>query len=211
MTVTTSKTTYVYIDGFNLYYGALRKTKYKWLDLEKFCQALLPNDNIASIKYFTAKVSGLPRDPGEPIRQQLYLRAIQTSAKVSVVYGHFLTHQVYMPVSGSNPTRWEKVTKTEEKGSDVNLATHLLYDGFKKLYDVAVIISNDSDLREPVRLVRKELGFPVGIVNPHEIHSKELQEHATFVRRVRTTYLATSQLPETLKDARGTFRKPKEW
>jgi hypothetical protein len=50
--------TYVYIDGFNLYYGALRKTRYKWLDLAKFCQTILPNDYIVAIKYFTAKVSG---------------------------------------------------------------------------------------------------------------------------------------------------------
>ena len=211
MTAITAKSTCVYIDGFNLYYGALRKSKYKWLDLEKFCQALLPSDNIVTIKYFTAKVSGRRGDHGEPIRQQLYLRAIQTSAKVHVIYGHFLTHDVPMPVSGSNPMKWETVIKTEEKGSDVNLATHLLFDGFRKLYDMAVVISNDSDLREPIRIVRRELGLPVGIINPHQTHSKELQEHATFVRRIRERHLASSQFPLNLSDTNGTFGKPKEW
>lgn len=206
-----SRITYVYVDGFNLYYGAIRGTRYKWLDLVKFCQALLPSDNIGAIKYFTAKVSGRRGDPGEPIRQQLYLRALGTLPSVSVIYGQFLTHSIPLPVSGSNPIKWVKVDKTEEKGSDVNLASHLLHDGFKNLYNTAVIISNDSDLREPVRMVREVLGLPVGIINPHQSHSKELQEYATFVRRIRERHLAASQFPSTLVDAQGRFGKPKGW
>lgn len=205
------QTTYVYVDGFNLYYGAVRGTRYKWLDIAKLCQILLPSDNIGSIKYFTAKVSALPGDPGQPIRQQLYLRALGTIPNVSIVYGHFLTHSVPMPIAGSNPAKWVKVRKTEEKGSDVNLATYLLHDGFKGLYDTAVIISNDSDLREPVRVVRQVLNLPVGIINPHETHSKELQQYATFVRRIRRSHLAASQLLPTLFDTQGKFNKPAEW
>jgi len=201
----------VYVDGFNLYYGALRGTRYKWLDLAKFCQSLLPADNIGAIKYFTAKVSGRRGDPGQPIRQQLYLRALGTLPNVSVIYGQFLTHSIPLPISGSNPIKWVKVDKTEEKGSDVNLASHLLLDGFKKLYNTAVIISNDSDLREPVRMVREVLGLPAGIINPHESHSKELQEYATFVRRVRERHSAASQFHSTLVDAQGRFSKPKSW
>jgi len=125
------------VDGFNLYYGALRRTNYKWLDLAKLCRALLPHDHVSGIKYFTAKVSGDPRNPESPIRQQLYLRALSTLPQVSIVYGQFLTHSVPMLVSNSNPRKWVKVDKTEEKGSDVNLATYLLHDGFMKLYDVA--------------------------------------------------------------------------
>ena len=60
------------------------------------------------------------------------------------------------------------VMKTEEKGSDVNLATHLLNDGYKKAYDIAVLITNDSDLIEPVRIIREELKLPVGIINPQK-------------------------------------------
>ena len=204
-------TTYVYVDGFNLYYGSLRKTKYKWLDLAKFCRTMLPNDNVAAIKYFTAKVSGNRRNPDSPIRQQIYLRALDTLPKVSVVFGHFLTHSVMMPESNSNPLRWFRVEKTEEKGSDVNLAAHILRDGFKGLYEMAVVISNDSDLREPVRIVRQDLNLPVGIINPHQIHSRELQEFATFRKRIREVDLVSSQFPETLQDAKGTFRKPRGW
>jgi hypothetical protein len=50
-------TTNVYIDGFNLYYGALRNRPYRWLNLERLCQLLLPKNTIGEIKYFTALVS----------------------------------------------------------------------------------------------------------------------------------------------------------
>lgn len=56
--------------------------------------------------------------------------------------------------------------RTDEKGTDVNLAAHLLHDGFKNLFDLAVIVSNDSDLREPVRMVKEVLKRPIGILNP---------------------------------------------
>ena len=97
------KKTYVYIDGFNLYYGSIKKTSYRWLDLDKFCHAILPNDNIHSIKYFTAKVSGRPGDWDAPIHQELYLRALRTIPHLEIIYGHFLTHSVPMTISGSNP------------------------------------------------------------------------------------------------------------
>ena len=125
--------TNVYIDGFNLYYGALRKTPHRWVNLEKLCQLLLPKNTIQEIKYFTAVVSARPNDPDQPVRQQLYLRAIQTLPIVSVHLGHFLTHEIMMPrvVPPGQPQEYVRVIKTEEKGSDVNLAAHLLADGFK--------------------------------------------------------------------------------
>ena len=70
--------TSVYIDGFNLYYGALKGTPFKWLDLRALCQAYLPNNDIDHIKYFTARISARPNDPLQPARQQAYLRALST-------------------------------------------------------------------------------------------------------------------------------------
>ena len=63
--------------------------------------------------------------------------------------------------------RTVEVIKTQEKGSDVNLATFLLLDAFRQESDIAVVISNDSDLKEPIRVLIEELGVPVGLVNPH--------------------------------------------
>lgn len=130
--------TFVYVDGFNLYYGALRNTPYRWLNLDTLCQFLLPHNTINEIKYFTALVSARPADVAKPVRQQLYLRALATVPKISVHLGHFLTHPVRMPlvVPLGQPQQYVQVIKTEEKGSDVNLATHLLHDAHMKRFDI---------------------------------------------------------------------------
>lgn len=74
-----------------------------------------------------------------------------------------------MQVAGQNPRTptYVRVLKTEEKGSDVNLASHLVNDAHNRDFEVAIVISNDSDLVEPVRIVTQELGLQVGILNPH--------------------------------------------
>jgi hypothetical protein len=86
--------TSVYIDAFNLYFGALKGTPHRWLDLRAMCQAYLPSNDIRSIKYFTAKVSARPDDLQQPVRQQVYLRAVATIAGVEIIYGHYLSHVV---------------------------------------------------------------------------------------------------------------------
>ena len=203
--------TNVYVDGFNLYYGAVKNTPYRWLNLSALCRHMLPNDTVQSIKYFTAKVSARPHDPQQPMRQQVYLRALATLPDVSVIYGHFLTHSCRMVLTNSNPVQKVWVDKTEEKGSDVDLATHLLRDGFKGVFDTAVLITNDSDLLEPVRIIRQELKFPVGILNPHQHHSCALKPQATFMKRIRQSDLAACQFANTLVDQHGSFHKPPTW
>lgn len=172
---------------------------------------MLPNDRIESIQYFTARVSARPHNPSAPLDQQVYLRALRTIPNLTITFGHFLTHAVPMMLTGVNPPKRVFVDKTEEKGSDVNLAAHLLRDAFTKRFDVAVLVTNDSDLAEPVRIVRQELGLPVGILNPHQYHSKILQGLATFVKRIRQGDLIASQFPPSLTDAKGTFTKPASW
>ncbi len=186
----------VYIDGFNLYYGALKGTPYKWLDLLKLCRALLPADSIQSIRYFTARVSALPANPTAAHDQGLYIRALKTIPNLTIKYGHFLTHSVRMHLSNVTPPKAVWVDKTEEKGSDVNLAAHLLLDAFLKRFELAVIISNDSDLAEPLRIVTQELKLQVSIINPHQHHSKVLQQYATFVKRIRQNVLIQRKLLE---------------
>lgn len=201
----------VYVDGFNLYYGALKKTPYKWLDLATLCQRLLPADTIQQICYYTARVSARPHNATAPVDQQVYLRALRTIPNLTITYGHFLTHSVRMVLSGVSPTQRVWVDKTEEKGSDVNLAAHLVRDAFLKRFEVGVLITNDSDLAEPVRIVSGELGLPVGILNPHQYHSQELKRLATFVKRIRQSDLLASQFPATLTDRKGAFHKPASW
>jgi len=104
-----------------------------------------------------------------------------------------------------------EVMDTKEKGSDVSLATYLLVDGFKKDYQMAVVISADSDLVEPIKLTINQLGLPVGILHPYRTHSAELSQVATFYRPIRQRALKASQFPPILKDAKGTITKPTTW
>ena len=115
----------VYVDGFNLYYGALRaRPAFRWLDLLALSQIIRPSDTIDAVRYFTARVKG-DQDPTAPGRQKLYLKAISTLPAVTIHLGQFRTHPVRMPLANAalGQTRTAQVLKTEEKGSDVNLAT----------------------------------------------------------------------------------------
>jgi uncharacterized LabA/DUF88 family protein len=205
--------TYVYIDAFNLYFGCVKGTPYKWLDLSKLCRILLTQHEIERIKYFTAHVKSLPNSPDAPQRQQVYLRALATLPNLEVIYGHFLSHNVRMPLAnpGLGQPKTVEVIKTEEKGSDVNLAIHLLHDAYQNRYESAVIVSGDSDLLTALQIVKNELRKPVGVLNPQQRPSRMLQRHATFYKHIRPGVLSASQFPKTLEDEHGTFSKPTEW
>lgn len=206
--------TNVYVDGFNLYFRCLRGTPCKWLDISKMCQLLLPHSTINEIKYFTANVKPRPTDPGQPQRQQIYLRALETIPNLSIIRGSFTTNPVRMLKVGCSPDRSDSyvdVIKTEEKGSDVNLATHLVYDACKRSFDCAVVISKDSDLLEPIRIVRQELKLTVGLLNPGKKRSHTLVTQVDFIKEIRRGVLSASQFPDELQDSVGIFRKPATW
>lgn len=204
--------TIVYIDGFNLYYGALKdEPALRWLDVTTLCARLLPNDEIVKVRYFTARISARADDPDAPLRQQVYIRALQTlSPVVSIHYGHYLTTVTRAAVV-SPPPRTIEVWKTEEKGSDVNLATYLLLDAFDGRMDAAVLMSNDSDLLMPMKVARLRFGLTVGLLNPHPHPSRALVPLASFVKQVRRGPLAASQFPDTLQDQKGEIRRPDSW
>ncbi|MEK7610314.1 MAG: NYN domain-containing protein [Patescibacteria group bacterium] len=201
----------VYIDGFNLYYGALQKTPYKWLDVAKLSSFLLRGHEIAKIKYFTApmRIRDGDTDPDKPIRQQMYLRALKTLPNVEIVEGFFLSHIVSMRRADGHGNI--KVVKTEEKGTDVKIAAHLLHDGHLGLYEMAVIISNDSDLAEPIRMVTQDLHLPVLVISPFKTNTMELARVATHRRHIRRGVLGVSQFPSKLADSIGIFTKPWAW
>jgi hypothetical protein len=193
------KRTYVYVDGFNLYYRALRKTKFKWLNLEALVGGLLDTDNrIDRIRYFTAPVSG-KFDPGVPIRQQRY----------------FLTKPKMRPLvspAPGGPTHVE-IWNTEEKGSDVNLATYLIHDAWRDLFDVAVVLSQDTDLNEPVRIVRDEIKKSIGVIILDGKAPGRLASLGSFVRHITPADLAASQFPDRVPFGnRGkAAERPPEW
>jgi uncharacterized LabA/DUF88 family protein len=112
--------------------------------------------------------------------------------------------------------QFAEVLREEEKGSDVNLAAHLMHDAHRGAFDVAVVISNDSDLATPIELVTRDLHLPVGVANPHALNpasrpSNQLRRVASFRKDVRAGVLQNSQFASVLTDADGTFHKPVGW
>lgn len=209
--------TYVYVDGFNLYYRALKGTRYKWLDLRKLTEGVLdPANQVEKIRYYTARVSstrvGSVADGDAPKRQNAYLSAIKTIHGVSIHYGRFLPKVVTRPVVGSLPNHptFVRVHDTEEKGSDVNLASHLLRDGFMDQYDVAIVLSKDTDLLEPIRIVRQDLRKPVGLICPDGQVPGSFKNVVSFVRHITLRRLAAAQMSNPVTDKKGQqiFRPP---
>lgn len=219
--------TIVYIDGFNLYYRALKETVYKWLDLGALFQELLPRNDIIGIKYFTANISAHV-DPEAPQRQQVYLDALGTIPHLTIHKGNFMTSEKFAAVvSGASgapyfrprsshceidpPPVLVKILKVEEKASDVNLATHLVFDGCRERYEAAVVATNDTDLVEPIKVVTSELGLPVGVACPAATIADSLKEVSTFHRHIRPTHLARAQFPDPLTTPTGVLTKPLGW
>ena len=207
--------TNLYVDGFNLYNRAVKHTPFKWLDLRKLAQTLFPDDQIHRIFFFTALVRSRPSDPTQTERQASYLRALSTLPGLEIHFGEFRERIKYRPLARPKPgdPAYVRIRDTEEKGSDVNLATRLLVDGFTGDYQQAVVISNDSDLAAPIRYVSHDLGLRVVVVNPDARTSthNDLVQSATYVRRLWKSHLRKSQLPPTLTDVHGVITKPSAW
>jgi hypothetical protein len=215
--------TIVYIDGFNLYYRALKGTSYKWLDIEAMSRVAMPSScTIERVNYYTAHISGRV-DPHAPRRQHAYLRAISTLPTVVVHYGNFLISQKWaglvqppdfrpattLPLGAAPQVAY--VWKTEEKGSDVNLGVHLVRDAFKGAFDLAAVLTNDTDLVEPIRIVTEELGLPVTLLAPTAKPSTSLAKVASSVRHIQP-YIGPCQLPSMIPLAgKKAITKPAEW
>jgi hypothetical protein len=205
-----------YVDAFNLYYGCLKGTPHKWLDLRKLFTLAFPANQINHIHYFTAKVTARPSDPQQPIRQETYLRALLTLPNLTIHYGQYLASQPWMMLVNPPPGGPDRVRvhKSEEKGSDVNMACQLLVDAFDSAFDVAVVVSNDSDLATPIRIVRKKFNRPVLALLPctkGRPSSVELRKVASKGVMVDAAHLPLAQSPPNLTDAKGTFHKPASW
>jgi uncharacterized LabA/DUF88 family protein len=177
-----------------------------------FKMVLQPHHEILRIKYFTALVNPTAHDPKKHLRQQTFIRALEAHIpEIEVFLGHFLSHPVSAPlVEPTGDQRNALVIRTEEKGSDVNLAVHLLNDAWLGLYECAVVVSNDSDLAEALRLVKTQHKKRIGVITPHNgKQSRQLIKYADFVGRIREGVLQASQLPNPIPGT--SFFKPSSW
>lgn len=210
---------HVYVDGFNLYYQRLRKTPFKWLNVEELAKKLFPKLDVAVVKYFTARVKPSVFDPGVEQRQDVYLTALRTCGRTQVIEGSYQSHPKRLPLAADffagrmNPV---EVVVSEEKGSDVNLASHLLLDACQGNFDVAAVITNDSDLTTPIQMVTKTLGKQVVLVSPLKPNSKRrpnrsLVNVASSQKTIRNGVLRSSLLPDPVPHPRLRIAKPPRW
>jgi len=200
----------VYIDGFNLYKGCISGTRFKWLDLRRFSEGLLRHHPIDQINYFTARVVDRPEDPRQSQRQDIYWDALTTVEGVVIHRGHFRTRtkKVWLLEDGG---RKASAKVTEEKATDVKLASRLVWDACHASMTCALVVSNDADFQESIDLAM-EKRVEVILVNPH--HHRKQRDHlkGTDVRRIRPALLRCSQLPERVRLADGRFvHRPPEW
>ena len=217
--------TYVYIDGFNLYYGAVKNTSFKWLNILEVCQKLFPNDQIDLVRYFTARIFAFDHNTQAPARQDVYIRALRTLPNVDIQDGGWFAKRptrlpqyplAYIPegqIPPLKPPQQVQVLRLEEKRTDVDIATFLLMDCFLARFDQAVVITNDGDLALPIQTVRDQFGKTITVVNPHSRGktSGSLKKASSRYMNINTRLLATSQFPPTLTDAKGSFTKPVRW
>ncbi len=197
-----------YIDGFNLYHGCLKGTPYRWLDLHQLVANILrTKPSVLQVKYFTARVSAKTK-VSSPFTQGAYLGALKHCG-VEIFEGNFVIREKWIPEVATGVMR--HVTVYEEKGSDVNLATHLVFDACHKRFDRAVVVTNDTDLVAPVAMCTRELGAAVWICSPYPRAHTGLVNAATTSRAIKTSWLRSAQLPLTMSHPNGPIAKPEKW
>jgi uncharacterized LabA/DUF88 family protein len=196
----------VYIDGFNLYFGMMDAgfKACKWLNVEKLVRNYLTsNQELIEIKYFTSRITN---NPQKQKRQTTYLEAIDTT-EVKIIYGLYKAKQIECENCGHN---WNI---SNEKMTDVNIATHLIIDAFQNKYDTAILISGDSDLVPPIKAVHQH--FPNKVVSvffPPNRHNNTVAGASKGSQIIGRKKLIDSQFEENVRKRDGfILHKPSEW
>ncbi len=196
----------VYIDGFNLYFGMIDAgySHCKWLDVDKLVRGYLSsNQELVEIKFFTSRIS---HSPQKQKRQTTYLEAVETTG-VKIIYGLYKAKNIECDNCGHS---WNI---SNEKMTDVNIATHLIIDAFQDKYDTAILISGDSDLVPPIRAVHEN--FPqksVSVFFPPHRHNNTVATAAKGSQTIGRKKLLDSQFDTEVHKKDGyILRKPIEW
>ena len=163
--------TIIYIDGLNLHYS-LDNTPYKWLNVQSLTRNILTSSfhKIVKIKYFTA----IPTKADSARKHHLYLQALETLQNIEIIYGKHKKRRIKGKLIKYDPTlnkeiitnKTVKIFKPEEKETDVNIASHIVYDSCKENIDCIVLLSNDTDLKTPLKFVKYRLKKKVVIITP---------------------------------------------
>jgi uncharacterized LabA/DUF88 family protein len=196
----------VYVDGFNLYFG-IKEAGFencKWLDIHKLILELIkPDQELIQIKYFTSRVSN---DPDKQKRQSTYLEALETKG-IRIFYGQYQSKTYNCHRCGN---LWPSYS---EKMTDVNIATQMLIDAHKNTFDMAMLVSGDSDLVPPIKAIHENFSQKrVFVAFPPKRHNASVSAVAKGYIIIGRKKLADSQFPDEIHKKSGyILRKPTEW
>ena len=217
------KTT-VYVDGYNLYYGLLRKSPFKWLDLFKLFQPpmLEKSSEVSEIRFYTAPIlSKLADDPQSQHRQRTYLQALRKMPpnKVRIVEGRMIASTPFLRLVNSIQTAPElthvQVHLLNEKNTDVNLAADLITGAWTGEYEQAVICTNDTDVSGALSVIRQHHSkIVLGLIAPipgndHRKIANDLINLTNWSKTLSPVHLANAQLPEKIPNT--SIYKPDKW
>jgi len=196
-----------YVDGFNLYFGLRDKgwQRFYWLNIQLLVQNLLKfNQKLIMTKYFTARVIGSPE---KQKRQSTFIEALETLPDFKIFYGKYQLNPRECPNCGFK----DKVPN--EKMTDVNIAVEMLSDAINDKFDIALLLSADSDLIPPVRAIKNTFTQKrIIAVFPPKRESVELSGIAHACLRVGRASLARSLFPDEVKKADGfILQRPATW
>lgn len=196
----------IYIDGFNLYFGIREASfdKCRWLNVRKLAENLLQaHQELIDIKYFTSRVSN---NPDKQKRQSTYIDALE-SVGVKIIYGNYQ--------DGSEECkRCGNIWRTaKEKMTDVNIATSMIIDAFKDKYDMAMLISGDSDLVPPIKSIHEYFNNKrVLIAFPPKRHNSSMALVAKGSLIIGRKKLVDSQFDEEVISKTGyKLKVPENW
>lgn len=212
----TGRSVDVFIDGFNLEFGAMRPMGLHWIDLRRLVERIIPRryGAIGGVFLYTALLLDRDGRVGVATKQGTWFRALAATKTAQVVLGHHVRQLRSLPRIERDGSEGPpvKVLQTIEKGSDVNLAVDLVDRAHRRCCQSAAVVSNDGDLGRAVDLVARDLAVPVVVINPQPgRQSRRLARSATEIRTVRPRDLALSQLPERIQTATELIRKPSAW
>lgn len=221
--------TIVYIDGYNLFYGCLKHSNYKWLDIIQLFNQLLHNQNphsqLVKVKYFTADIKAKIASHGQLAQksQQDYHRALLQlyPNQVEIIKGYYSLEKANFLAYQHPPNKLQRheVWKLEEKQTDVNIALTAYRDVYKNHVEQLVFVSNDTDLAPALQALCEDFAkiVQIGVVIPilkdsKRPNNKQLSQYANWTRHyILEEELAHSQLPSKIATHKKPIIKPDYW
>ncbi|EOY6722633.1 NYN domain-containing protein [Pseudomonas aeruginosa] len=224
-----------FVDGYNLFYGLLAGTEFKWLNLRSLLAHVAhvqePSSELVSVSYFTSGVKPdlATRGVLSKQAQDTYIRALKTTG-VEVIWGRHRLELGRAPrfVDKKTPaSRRDQVDiwQLEEKETDVNIAISMYRLAVRQTslpeaerIQQIVLVSADTDMTPALRALRED--FPdlrIGVILPHREGIKReppgsLENYSNWMRRfIRADELKAHQFPDRVPTKKKPADKPEYW